>query len=150
MLPLPSDGTDLKLIYTLALLGSVWDLSFFPFSHLSSSHSDHRSVDNNSIYYNNKPHSCQGHPLESNRDRGCAGSRNPDELSWAYEDFSLVSPLDSHTFYLTAKGNLTANWEAVINGSATWIPTQIPMIHLLSSNKSQALTKTLRSGWGEV
>lgn len=52
-----------------------------PPSHYSSSHSDHRSVDNNSIYYNNKPHSCQGHPLASDRQRGCAGSRNPDKLS---------------------------------------------------------------------
>lgn len=92
-----------------------WFSPLFPFSHFSSSHSDHRSVDNNSIYDNNKPRSCQGHPLASDGERGCAGSRNPDKLSWA----SLASPLHSHKSYLTAKGNLTTNWEAVINSSAT-------------------------------
>lgn len=101
----------------------------FTFSHFLSSHSDHRSDDNNSIHYNNKPHSCQGHPLASNRERSCTGSRNPDKLSWAYEDFSLANPLHSHKSYLTAKGNLTTNWKTVINSSATQNPTQIPMIH---------------------
>lgn len=130
---------------------------FSPRSHFSSSHFDHRSVDNNGICYNSNPHSCQGHPLASDRERGCAGSRNPDKLSRAYEDFSLTNPprLTINLISLQTGGTgggdkLTTNWEAVINSSATYIPTQIPMIHSLSSVKSQALTEDLRSAWKDV
>lgn len=36
-----------------------------PHSTFSASHTGHWTVDNNGIYYNNKPHSCQGHLLTS-------------------------------------------------------------------------------------
>lgn len=80
-----------KPLYQLTIPTSPTGYSL-PVSHFSSSHFDHRSVDNNSICYNSNPHSCQGHPLASDMERGCAGSRNPDKLSRAYEDFSLASP----------------------------------------------------------
>lgn len=80
-----------KPLYQLTIPTSPVGYSL-PVSHFSSSHFNHRSVDNNSICYNSNPHSCQGHPLASDRERGCAGSRNPDKLSRAYEDFSLASP----------------------------------------------------------
>lgn len=143
-----------KPLYQLIIPTSPTGYSL-PVSHFSSSHFDHRLVDNNSICYNSNPHSCQGHPLASDRERGCAGSRNPDKLSWAYEDFSLASPpqLTINLISLQTGGKntkLTTNWEAVINSSATYIPTQIPMIHSLSSVKSQALTEDLRSAWKDV
>lgn len=81
-------------------------------------HPDYRSVDN-SIYYSDTPHPCQGHPLASDREGSCAGNRNPDKLSWVHEDFSFFSPRHSHKSYLMVKGNLTANWKAVINSSST-------------------------------
>lgn len=139
-----------KPLYQLTIPTSPTAYSL-PVSHFSSSHFDHRSVDNNSICYNSNPHSCQGHPLASDRERGCAGSRNPDKLSRAYEDFSLASPprlaINLISLQRGAGGKLTTNWEAVINSSATYIPTQIPMIHSLSPVKSQALTEDLRSAW---
>ena len=126
------EDSNVSVIHFNLILSTRW------FGLLSSSripHPDHKSVDNNSIYYNNKPHSCQGHPLASDREKSCAGSRNPDKLSWAHEDFSLASTLHSHKSYLTVKENLTRNWEAVINSSATEIPTQIQVSQ--SSYKSE-------------
>lgn len=44
--------------------------------------------------------------------RACAGSWNPDKESWAYEDFSLTSPIRGHKSYRAAQKNLTTNLRA--------------------------------------
>lgn len=93
-----------------------------PFLPLSSSHSDHRSVDNNGVSYDGNPHSGQGHPRASDRERAVLGAEI--QIKKAEPTRISLSPVLSALINLIARQR--KSWQQTESLSSAAQPRRFP------------------------